>query len=58
MEKLFMADLLPNGLHEKVMICSIYYITKGRLDLQFVKKILLEIVIGQRMKEEGYDQNK
>ena len=58
MEKLFMADLLPNGLHEKVMVCSIYYITKSRLDLQFVKKILLEIVIGQRMKEEGYDQNK
>ena len=23
MEKLFMAELLPNGLHEKVMICSI-----------------------------------
>ena len=58
MEKLFMADLLPNGLHEKVMVCSIRYITKSRLDLQFVKKILLEIVIGQRMKEEGYDQNK
>ena len=57
MEKLFMADLLPNGLHEKVMIFSICYITKSRLDLQFVKKILLEIVIGQRMKEEGYDQN-
>ena len=58
MEKLFMADLLPNGLHEKVMVCSICYITKSRLDLQFVKKILLEIVIGERMKEEGYDQNK
>ena len=36
-----MADLLPNGLHEKVMICSICYITKGRLDVQFVKKIPL-----------------
>ena len=57
MEKLFMADLLPNGVHENVMVCSICYITKSRLDLQFVKKILLEIVIGQRMKEEGYDQN-
>ena len=57
MEKLFMADLLPNGLHENVMVCSICYITKSRLDLQFVKKILFEIVIGQRMKEEGYDQN-
>ena len=57
MEKLFMADLLPNGLHENVMVCSICYITKSRLDLQFVKKILLETVIGQRMKEEGYDQN-
>ena len=36
---LFMADFLPNGLHEKVMICSICYITKSRLDVQFVKKI-------------------
>ena len=53
MEKLFMADLLPNGLHEKVMICSICYITKSRLDVQFVKKIPLEIVIGQQMKEKG-----
>ena len=42
MEMLLMADLLPNGLHEKVMICSICYITKGRLDVQFVKKIPLE----------------
>ena len=57
MEKLFMADLLPNGLHEKVMICSIYYITEGKLDVQFVKKISLEMVIGQQMEEEGYDQN-
>ena len=57
MEMLFMADLLPNGLHEKVMICSICYITKSRLDVQFVKKIPLEIVIGQQMKKEGYDQN-
>ena len=57
MEKLFMTDLLPNGLHEKVMICSICYITKSRLDVQFVKKISLEMVIGQQMKEEGYDQN-
>ena len=57
MEKLFMADLLPNGLHEKVMICSIYYITKSRLDVQFVKETLMEMVTGQQMKEEGYDQN-
>ena len=42
MEKLFMADLLPNGLYEKVMICSICCITKSRLDVQFVKKIPLE----------------
>ena len=48
-----MADLLPNGLHEKVTICSICYITKSRLDVQFVKKIPLEIVIGQQMKEKG-----
>ena len=57
MEMLLMADLLPNGLHEKVMICSTCYITKSRLDVQFVKKIPLEMVIGQQMKEEGYDQN-
>ena len=54
---LFMADLLPNGLHEKVMICSIFYITKSRLDVQFVKKISLQMVISQQMKEEGDDQN-
>ena len=30
---------------------------KSRLDVQFVKKIPLKIVIGQQMKEEGYDQN-
>ena len=47
-----MADLLPNGLHEQVMIFSICYIIKSRLDIQFVK-----MVIGQQMKEEGYDQN-
>ena len=52
-----MADLLPNELHEKVTICSIYYITKSRLDVQFVKKIPVEMLIGQQMKEEGYDQN-
>ena len=57
MEKLFMANLLPNGLHEKVMIFSICYIIKSRLDVQFVKKIPLEMVIGQQMKEEGHDQN-
>ena len=51
-----MADLLPNGLHEKAMIFSICYITESRLDVQFVKKIPLEMVIGQQMKEE-YDQN-
>ena len=57
MEMLFMADLLPNGLHEKVMICSICYITKSRLDIQFVKKIPLEMVIGHQMQEEQYDQS-
>ena len=51
-----MADLIPNGHHEKVMIRSICYITKSRLDVQFVKKISLEMIIGQQMKEEGYDQ--
>ena len=39
MEKLFMVDLIPNGLYEKEMICCICYITKNRLDVQFVKKI-------------------
>ena len=47
MVKLFMADLPPNGPHEKAMICFTCYITKSRLDVQFVKKIPLE----------GYDQN-
>ena len=57
MEKLFVADFLSNGLHEKVMICSMCFITKSRLHVQFVEKIPLEMVIGQQMKEEGYDQN-
>ena len=52
-----MANLLPNGLQEKVMICSICYITKSRLNVQLVKKIPLEMVIGQQMKEEEYDFN-
>ena len=55
MEKLFMADLLPNGLHEKVMIRSICHFTKSRLDVQFVKKMPLEMVICQQIKEERYD---
>ena len=38
------------------LICSICYITESRLDVQFVKKISLEMIIGQQMKEEGYDQ--
>ena len=57
-KQLFIANLLSNGLHEKVMMCYIIcYIIKSRLDVQFVKKILLEMVIGQQMKEEEYDQN-
>ena len=58
-KKLFMANLLSNGLQEKVMTCCIIicYITKRRLDVQFVKKIPLEMVIGQQMKEKGYDKN-
>ena len=54
-----MANLLLNGPHEKVMVYVIllYYITKSRLDVQFAKKILLEMVIGQQMREEEYDQN-
>ena len=42
MEMLFMADLLRNGLHEKVMICCMCYVTKSRLDVQFLKKIPLK----------------
>ena len=48
-----MADLLSNGLHGKVMICYIIMLyTESRLDIQFVKKIALEMAIGQQMKEE------
>ena len=35
MEMLFMADLPLNGLHEKVTMCSICYITKSRLDVLY-----------------------
>ena len=42
-----------DGLYEKVMIWSVCYITKSRLNVQLVKKIPLEMVIGQQMKEEG-----
>ena len=54
-----MADPLSNGLYEKVICYVIFlcFITKSRLDVQFVKKIPLEMIIGQQMKEEGYDQN-
>ena len=51
MKKLFIADLLPNRLHEKVMASSIYYITKSRLDVQFIKYIALEMVIVNRWKK-------
>ena len=54
MEVLLIADLLPNGLYEKAMICSICCITKSRLDVQFVKKIPLESSTGER---KGYDKN-
>ena len=54
-----MANLLLHGLYEKVMICYILlcHITKSRFDVQFIKKIPLEMVTGQQMTEEGYDQN-
>ena len=58
---LFIADLLANGLREKVMndmLTLLCYITKNWLDVQFVNKIFLEMGIGQQMKEEGYDQNR
>ena len=38
-----MDDLLSNGLHEKVVICS---------DAQSVKKISMAMIISQQMKEE------
>ena len=58
MEKLFMAGLRSNGLHEKVWyVILLCYITKSRLDVQFVKKIPLQMVIGRQMKEEWHDQN-
>ena len=53
-----MADLLSNGLHGKVMICYIIMLyTESRLDILFVKKIPLEMAIGQQMKEEGMIKN-
>ena len=48
---LFMANLLPNRFHEKAM-----HVTKSRLDLQVVKKIPLQMVTGQQMKEEEHAQ--
>ena len=32
------------------------YITKSRVNIQFMK-VPLKMIIGQQMKEEGYDQN-
>ena len=37
-----------------ILLC---YITESRLDVQFFKRIPLEMVIYQQIKEEGYDQN-
>ena len=50
-----MADLLSKGIHEKVN--DILLKVKFRLDVEFVKKITLEMVIDQQIKEEGHDQN-
>ena len=47
-----MVDLLSNGLHEKANNLLL-----SRLDVELVKKITLEIVMGQQMKEEVLDQN-
>ena len=52
-----MADLLPNGLHEKVMTCSIRYITKSRLDVQFVIKNSIGNGHWSTDERRGYDQN-
>ena len=46
---LFMADFQSNGLHEKVK----WYVTKSRLNVQFGKKILLDMVLGQQMNEDA-----
>ena len=35
----------------------IFLITKSRLNVEFVKKTTLEMVIGQQMKEEEHNQN-
>ena len=47
-KKLFMTNLLSYRLHEKVIIC---YIIKGRLDVQFVNKTPVEMVICQQMEK-------
>ena len=47
-------SLVVSCREKKKVIC---YITKSGLDVQFVKKIPFEMVIGEQMKEEGYDQN-
>ena len=36
---------------------STWSVTKSRLDVEFVKTIALEMVIGQQIKEEGLDEN-
>ena len=38
-------------------ITASWDITKSRLDVQFLRKIPLDMVIGQQMKEEWYDKN-
>ena len=47
-KKLFMDDLLSNGLHEKVMM-----FTSSRLDVQLVRNNPLKMVIGQQVKQRG-----
>ena len=36
---------------------NVRYVSQSRLDVRFAKKIYLEIVIGQQMKEQEHDQN-
>ena len=50
----YQMDFMKRYVHT---ICSICYITKGRLDVQIVEKLPLEMVISQQMKEEIYNQN-
>ena len=50
-----MADLMSNGLYENVMISYYAILLKVDQMYNFVNEIPFEMVIGQQMKEEGYN---